>query len=71
VRYNSLTAAGAVSAGRPKSIAGARKKWRKVDSRPLPAVSVAVFPPAMNSASPALSILASPSSETSLDPDIW
>src|SRR5215203_3367232 len=38
---------------------------------PLPAVSAAVFPPAMNIPSPALSILASPSSATSVDPDIW
>src|SRR5437899_8020622 len=37
LRYNSLTAAGAVSVGRPKSPAGARMKWSKVDGPPLPA----------------------------------
>ena len=40
----------------PKSTAGIRKKWRKVDGPPLPAVSAAVSPPAINSPSPALSI---------------
>jgi hypothetical protein len=46
------------------------EKWRKVDGTPLP-VSAAVFSAgAMNSPSPALSIFASPPSETSIDPDI-
>jgi len=36
-----------------------------------PPLALRSFPPAMNSPSPALSILASPSSATSVDPDIW
>ena len=65
------TTAGADSRGRPKSPTGARKKWRRFDGPSLPAVSAAVFPPAMNRPSPALTFLASPSSTTSVDPDIW
>src|SRR5215471_12915253 len=63
-----LMAAGGVSVGRPKSAAETRKKWRKVDGAPVPAVSVAVFPLATNRPSPLLSILVSPSRNTSVDP---
>ena len=44
---------------------------RERDGDPVPAVSAAVFPLAMNRPSPALSVLISPSSDTSVDPDIW
>jgi hypothetical protein len=64
-RYNSRTAAGAVSTGRSKSTAGTRKKWRKVDGAPPPAVS-AVFPPPMNGPCLALTVSAAPLSSISI-----